>query len=122
MEASTPNPLTPLALLKKQLIADGITSFKAIAEALHQQKQRQSQMGLYSQDRYTLGGSDTEAVVSPSTGQMHNSVLWCINHYTGLNRNRSVIRKVAEAVQTCGAGSGTSALSGGMSATSLRYL
>ena len=61
MQDFSPNPLTPLALLKKQLHADGIHSFETIAEALHKQKQRQSQLGVYSQDRYTLEGSDCEA-------------------------------------------------------------
>ncbi|MEL6383324.1 MAG: aminotransferase class I/II-fold pyridoxal phosphate-dependent enzyme, partial [Cyanobacteria bacterium J06626_18] len=82
-----------------------------------QQKQRQVQLGVYSQDRYTLEGSGCEAtVVSPSTGQAINCILWCINHYTGLNRNPNVIQKVSEAVYQYGTGCGTSALSGGMSA------
>ena len=117
MQIPPTNPLTPLALLKKQLYTEGITSFEAIAEALHQQKQRQRQLGVYSQDRYTLEGSGCEAtVISPSTGQSINCILWCINHYTGLNRNPRVIQKVADAVYQYGTGSGTSALSGGMSA------
>ncbi|MGF1521383.1 MAG: aminotransferase class I/II-fold pyridoxal phosphate-dependent enzyme [Leptolyngbyaceae cyanobacterium] len=117
MQNFSPNPLTPLASLKKQLNADGVHSFEAIAEALHQQKQRQVQLGVYSQDRYTLEGSGCEAtVVSPSTGKAINCILWCINHYTGLNRNPTVIQKVSDAVHQYGTGCGTSALSGGMSA------
>lgn len=117
MYAFTPDPLVPLMGLKKQLNAEGIHNFEAIADALYQQKQLQSQLGVYSQDRYTLEGSDCEAVViSPSTGQSINCILWCVNHYTGLNRNPRVIEKVSEAVRRYGTGSGTSALSGGMSA------
>lgn len=117
MPLPTPDPLTPLAVLKKQLHADGIHSFEAIADALHQQKQRQHQLGVYSQDRYTVSGSDCEAtVVSPATGQSRESILWCVNHYTGLNRHPRVIQRATEAVRQYGTGSGTSALSGGMSA------
>lgn len=116
MQISSPDPLTPIALLKKQLNAEGINGFEAVAEALYQQKQRQTQLGVYSQDRYTLKGSDCEAIViSPSTNQAINCILWCVNHYTGLNRNPRVIQKVADAVHQYGTGSGTSALSGGMS-------
>lgn len=116
MKVSNPDPLMPLALLKKQLNAEGIHSFEAIADALYGQKQRQAELGVYSQNRYTQTGSGCEAVViSPDTGQAVNSILWCINHYTGLNRHPRVIQRVTEAVQKYGTGSGTSALSGGMS-------
>lgn len=114
--ALTPDPLMPLALLKKQLNGNGVHSFEAIADALYRQKQQQQQLGVYSQDRYTLEGSDCEAlVVSPATGEAIRSILWCVNHYTGLNRHPRVIQKVAEAVHQYGTGAGTSALSGGMS-------
>lgn len=116
MQSLTPDPLMPLALLKKQLNADGIHGLEAVAEVLHHQKQHQRQLGLYSQDRYTVGGSDCVAeIVAPATGRSHPSILWCINHYTGLNRHPRVIQRVTEAVQQYGTGAGTSALSGGMS-------
>lgn len=106
-----------VALVKKHLNLEGIHSFEIIAEAMHRHKQQQIQAELYSQDRFTLEGSDTEAmVISPETGKSAHCILWCLNHYTSLNRHPAVIQRVAEAVQTYGTGSGTSALSGGMSA------
>ncbi|WP_156819953.1 aminotransferase class I/II-fold pyridoxal phosphate-dependent enzyme [Synechococcus sp. PCC 7336] len=117
MQSNSSDSLNSLALLKKQLNSQGVHSFEAIAEALYQQKQRQSQAGLYSQDRFTQTGSDCEAVViSPSTGESVNCILWCINHYLGLNRNPRVIDRAREAIAQFGTGCGTSALSGGMSA------
>lgn len=116
MRLSTPGYMDSVALVKKHLNLEGIHSFEAIADAMHLHKQQQVQSGLYSQDRFTLEGSDTEAlVVSPDTGKSAHCILWCLNHYTSLNRNPAVIQRVAEAVQTYGTGSGTSALSGGMS-------
>ncbi|MEM9483730.1 MAG: aminotransferase class I/II-fold pyridoxal phosphate-dependent enzyme [Cyanobacteria bacterium P01_F01_bin.116] len=106
-----------VALVKKHLNLEGIQSFEVIAEAMHRHKQQQIQAGLYSQDRFTMEGSHTEAIVaSPETGKSAHCILWCLNHYTSLNRHPAVIQRVAEAVQTYGTGSGTSALSGGMSA------
>ncbi|BAY22528.1 AMP-binding enzyme [Calothrix sp. NIES-2100] len=107
---------TSLALLKRQLKSDGFSSFEDLAEAIYQHKQLQVEAGLYSQDKFTLFGSDSEAqLVCPSTGTLHQCIIWCINHYTGLNRNQKIIDQVCEAVKKFGTGSGTSAISGGMS-------
>ncbi|MEO1354146.1 MAG: aminotransferase class I/II-fold pyridoxal phosphate-dependent enzyme, partial [Cyanobacteria bacterium J06635_15] len=106
-----------VALVKKRLNLEGIHNFEVVARAMYQHKQQQVQADFYSQDRFTLEGSDTEAtVVSPETGKSVPSILWCLNHYTSLNRHPRVIQRVTEAVQQFGTGSGTSALSGGMSA------
>ncbi len=105
----------PLLLLKQQLHHQGINNFEEIARALHHQKNLQDLSGVYSTDRYTVNGSNAEGlVVSPYTGKEVNCILWCLNHYTGLNRNPNVIEKVCDAVKKFGTGCGTSAMSGGM--------
>lgn len=115
--AKTPVSLsTSIGLLKRQLKSEGISSFEDIAAAIYQHKQLQVEAGLYSYDKFTLEGSKGETqLVCPSTGTLHHCIVWCINHYTGLNRNQKIIDQVCEAVQKFGTGSGTSALSGGMS-------
>ncbi len=77
---------------------------------------RQIEHGVYSNDRYTEFGSDVAGtIVSESSNSKNECILWCINHYLGLNRNENVIEKVCEAVKKFGTGCGTSAVSGGMS-------
>ncbi len=105
-----------LALLKRQLNQSGIDDFEQVAHILYKHKQLQIQADFYSQDKFTLEGSHSEAqLVCPSTGKITDCIIWCINHYTGLNRSQKVIDRVCETVQKFGTGSGTSAISGGMS-------
>ncbi|MBD2448127.1 aminotransferase class I/II-fold pyridoxal phosphate-dependent enzyme [Nostoc sp. FACHB-152] len=107
---------TPIITYLKQLESQGITDIEIICEKLFQQLNRQIELGLYSNDRYIEFGSDVAGTVVSATGNFKvECILWCINHYLGLNRNANVINKVCEAVKKFGTGSGTSALSGGMS-------
>lgn len=107
---------TPLIGYMKQLESEGITDIETIAEHLYDHHTRQVGLGLYSNGRYTQSGSDVQAnVISDSNTPTKECILWCVNHYLGLNRNQNVINKVCEAVQEYGTGCGTSALSGGMS-------
>ena len=116
MKVNTPNISTPLVVVKQQLNASQVHDFEQVSEALYWQKLRQSQEGLYSQDRFTAGGSNTESdVISPLTGKSQHCILWGINHYLGLNRDPYVIGQAQRAIGTYGTGCGTSALSGGMS-------
>ncbi|MEH1769849.1 MAG: aminotransferase class I/II-fold pyridoxal phosphate-dependent enzyme [Nostoc sp.] len=107
---------TPLITYLKQLETQGITDIEVICDKLYEQLRCQIELGLYSNDRYIQFGSDTQGtVVSDSSNSKVECILWCINHYLGLNRNQNVINKVCEAVRKFGTGSGTSAVSGGMS-------
>ncbi len=107
---------TPLVGYMRQLENEGITDIETIAEHLYDHQNRQIGLGLYSHGRYTQSGSDVQTnVISDANTPAQECILWCINHYLGLNRNQNVIDKVCKAVQEYGTGSGTSALSGGMS-------
>lgn len=107
--------MMPLVELKNRLDAAG-ADLKTVAAALEAQKQGQITAGMYTQDRYCVDGSDTTVVVrDPQTGESRRCVLWCVNHYTGLNRHPEVIRAAQDAVARFGTGSGTSGMSGGMS-------
>ena len=75
-----------LSLFKKELIEQGITDVGEIALSLHQQKLLQKKRKLYSIDKFTLNGSNSEGfIISPETGERKKCILWCLNHYTGLN-------------------------------------
>ena len=76
----------------RKLADEGVTDFDSIAEAMQTVKNLQNSEGLYSNDRFTELGSDSQAmVITEGTGQKQECILWCINHYLGLNRNPRVI-------------------------------
>ena len=109
---------TDLALraLANNLMENGITDVGVIAEIMNSAKKAQIHNNEYSFERYTEFGSDTHgSVISQLSGEKKQCILWCINHYLGLNRNPDVISKVCAAVIKYGTGSGTSAFSGGSS-------
>jgi len=99
----------------RKLVDEGVTDFDSIAEAMESLKDMQNREGLYSNDRYTERGSDSQAVViTEHSGMKKDCILWCVNHYLGLNRNPRVIAKSKEIIERYGTGAGTSAMSGGM--------
>lgn len=105
-----------IGYLMKQLHDLGITDFDAIAEKVSQLKALQIEENLWGYDRYTETGSAAAAkVITQADGQARDCVLWCLNHYLGLNRNPKVIERARTALSTFGTGCGTSAMSGGMS-------
>jgi len=102
--------------IMRKMIDDGITDFDQIAETMQRLKDAQNKDGLYSNDRFTETGSNSHATVITEYGrEQRECILWCVNHYLGLNRHPRVIEKSMEAVAKFGTGSGTSAMSGGMS-------
>lgn len=105
----------PILSYMKQLESQGITDIEELSDYLYEHYLNQVELGLYSSNKYTLSGSNVQASVVSSNGNTTECILWCINHYLGLNRNQRVIDKVCKAVQEYGTGCGTSALSGGMS-------
>ncbi|MEA5570452.1 aminotransferase class I/II-fold pyridoxal phosphate-dependent enzyme [Calothrix sp. UHCC 0171] len=107
---------TPIMSYMKLLESQGITDIEELSNKLYEHYQQQVNLGLYSNGRYTESGSGVKATVISTHGDKNEEcILWCMNHYLGLNRNQNVIDKVCQAVQKYGTGSGTSALSGGMS-------
>ncbi|MGI2328154.1 aminotransferase class I/II-fold pyridoxal phosphate-dependent enzyme [Planococcus sp. YIM B11945] len=66
-------------------------------------------------DRYLEGGAATLMnVITEGSGEIQECILWNVNHYLSLNRNRNVIEKAVRALNQYGTGSGTSASSCGM--------
>jgi 8-amino-7-oxononanoate synthase len=102
--------------LPKQLGEEGITDIDTVAEYLHRLKVMQNEENLWSYDRYTESGNASSAFVFNEYTQTKRScILWCLNNYLGLNRHPEVIRHAQETVAKFGTGSGTPAMSGGMS-------
>ncbi|EGA91250.1 8-amino-7-oxononanoate synthase [Planococcus donghaensis MPA1U2] len=66
-------------------------------------------------DRYLAGGPATSAnVITDHSGEVKECILWNVNHYLSLNRNKTVIEKATQALHQFGTGAGTSASSCGM--------
>ena len=105
-----------LPQLRRLLNNQGVTRLAEVARALHDRKEVQTLEGLYSHDRFTIDGSHSNTEIVDGTFAPGSSpkIMWCVNHYTGLNRDPRVIRAAQEAVARYGTGSGTSAMSGGM--------
>jgi 7-keto-8-aminopelargonate synthetase-like enzyme len=99
----------------RKLVEEGVTDFDEIANAMQKVKDLQNAEGLYSNDRFTERGSDSQAVViTEEDGTRRDCILWCVNHYLGLNRNPRVIARSRDIIEKFGTGAGTSAMSGGM--------
>jgi 7-keto-8-aminopelargonate synthetase-like enzyme len=110
------NSSMAIGYVMKKLVEEGTTDFDKIAGVLHDLKVMQNKEGLFSYDRFTERGSDSQAtVITEFNDSKKDCILWCLNHYLGLNRNPRVIAKTKEIVETFGTGCGTSAMSGGMS-------
>lgn len=110
-----PNKSMVIGNVMRKLVDEGVTDFDSIADAMQIVKDLQNSEGLYSNDRYTERGSDSHAmVITEGTGKRNECILWCVNHYLGLNRNPRVIAKSKDILERYGTGAGTSAMSGGM--------
>jgi len=103
----------PIRLLHQELVSKNLV-LADISEYLYQHKQAQVAKGLFSQNFYTQHGSSTHGVIQdPNTGMTKEVILWCINHYTGLNRDERVMARSHEAIALFGTGAGTSPMSCG---------
>lgn len=108
---------TVLGQLRSQMQRDGITDVQVVADAYQQVKEEQARAMMYSADLYTAQGSDTNAsIISATTGEERNCIVWSLNLYLGLNRVQAVVDRTCDAVRAFGTGSGTSAPSGGLNA------
>jgi 7-keto-8-aminopelargonate synthetase-like enzyme len=105
-----------LGQVRAELMRRGITDIAQVAEELQRVKEEQTRARLYASDLYTEHGSDTVAsIVSRTTGEERECIVWSLNLYLGLNRCARVIEKTRAAVATFGTGCGTSGPSGGLS-------
>lgn len=94
----------------------GIRDVEKIAKEMEALKHLQLAAGIFSFDAFSTSGSDalTPMATSPDSAPRPCSV-WSTNLYLGLNRDDRVIESVVSAIREFGTGSGTSAVSGGMS-------
>lgn len=96
-----------------QQLRKGITDIDTIASAF-QLKRAEMEIGAgFCYDRFTEKGSSSAGVVIDEKGKNQEKIIWCVNHYLGLNRHPDVIKAATEATQKFGTGCGTSAMSGG---------
>ncbi len=106
-----------LGQVRGEMQRQGITDVAAVAEELQRIKDEQARAHLFAADLFTEKGSDAVAsVVSGTTGESRECIIWSLNLYLGLNREPRVIERTREAVAAFGTGCGTSAPSGGLSA------
>lgn len=105
-----------LGQVRRDLQQRGITDLDQVAAVLHEQKEEQARAHLFGSDLFTEHGSDAVApIVSGTTGESRECIVWSLNLYLGLNREPRVIERTRAAVTEYGTGCGTSAPSGGMS-------
>lgn len=106
-----------LGQVRSELQRRGITDVSKVADELQRLKEAQARAHLFSSDLFTESGSDaTAAIVSGTTGEKKDCIVWSLNLYLGLNREPRVIERAREATARFGTGSGTSAPSGGLNA------
>ncbi len=104
-----------LGQVRTEMGRAGITDVMAVATELHRIKEEQALKHMFSADLYTERGSDTVAsIMSGTTGERRECIVWSLNLYLGLNRNPRVIEKTRAATLKYGTGCGTSAPSGGL--------
>ncbi|ANU21861.1 aminotransferase class I/II-fold pyridoxal phosphate-dependent enzyme [Planococcus donghaensis] len=88
----------------------GITDLEERAKTLHGFVEVDNEY-----DRYLENGPATLMnVITEQSGEIKECVLWNVNHYLSLNRNKNVIEKATRALSQFGTGAGTSASSCGM--------
>ncbi len=102
--------------VKSEMQRRGVTDVKQVAEELQRIKEEQAQAHLFASDLFTESGSDAAAaIVSGTTGERRECMVWSLNLYLGLNREPRVIERARDALTRFGTGAGTSAPSGGLS-------
>ena len=105
-----------LGQVRGEMARRGVTDVSAVADELQRIKEEQARAHLFASDLFTEDGSDAVAqIVSGTTGESRECIVWSLNLYLGLNRQPRVLAKVRDAVARYGTGAGTSPPSGGMS-------
>ena len=96
-----------------QQLKKGVTDLEAMATAFQTKRTEMENGAGYCYDRFTENGSSSEGVIIDEKGENQEKIIWCVNHYLGLNRHPKVIKAATEATRKYGTGCGTSAMSGG---------
>ena len=96
-----------------QQLRKGITDLESVATAFQSKRKEMENGAGFCYDRFTKDGSSSEGVVIDEKGQNQEKIIWCVNHYLGLNRHPKVMEAAVEATLHYGTGAGTSGLSGG---------
>lgn len=105
-----------LGQVRGELQRRGITDIAQVADELQQIKEEQARAHLFAADLFTDGGSNAVAhIVSGTTGETRECIVWSLNLYLGLNREQRVIERARAALEQYGTGAGTSPPSGGLS-------
>lgn len=92
-----------------------VNSLEDRAQVLQDFIDKENQSFGNAYDRYLENGPSTfNTVVTAYSGVKTECVLWNVNHYLSLNRNANVIDRAVHAIRKFGTGSGTSAVSCGM--------
>jgi len=106
-----------ISLLRQDLKSQGIVDVATVAEKMTELQDIQIKDGVYSYDRYLNNSSNSSSSISSflSDEIKDDCIVWCVNHYLGLNRHPQVINATKDALDQFGTGSGTSAMSGGLS-------
>lgn len=101
-----------LAYLKEEDICD----IEEKAEIIQAFLDKEADRGIANAyDRYLENGASSAAnVMTMHPKASKECIMWCVNHYLSLNRNKNVIEKAYKAMKQFGTGCGTSAVSCGM--------
>jgi glycine C-acetyltransferase len=112
-----PSDRPVIGQVRAEMQRRGVTDIALVADEVHRVRTEQATMRLLGADLYTEHGSGTSGgVVSTTTGEVRECILWSLNLYLGLNRVPRVIEHARAALARLGTGAGTSAPSGGLSA------
>jgi 8-amino-7-oxononanoate synthase len=105
-----------LGQVRGEMARRGVTDIAQVADELQRIKEEQARAHLFASDLFTEEGSNAVAqIVSGTTGESRECIVWSLNLYLGLNRQERVLEKVRDAVTRFGTGAGTSPPSGGLS-------
>lgn len=102
--------------IKHEQIATGVTDLDTVSDHIYELHQAKQAKKMYRYNDICIEkSSDTEVTILQPDGTEFKCILWCVNHYLGLNRHPQVVMKTKAALDEYGTGSGTSAMSGGLS-------
>jgi 8-amino-7-oxononanoate synthase len=103
-----------LGALVRNMKEYGINDLDKKALIIYLSVAAQTNEGIFPYNRYIKDGSNPLSdVVSPDEHTEKQCIVWCNNHYLGLNRHPKVIQYAHQILDKYGTGSGTSATSGG---------
>ena len=109
----SPNKLQ-IGAVVRNLQSLGVNELAEKAQITHYIITEQNKSGIFPYNRFLERGNKTFSnVISPDENIHRNCIVWCNNHYLGLDNNIEVMNAAKEAIDNYGVGCGTSAASGG---------